>query len=166
VFGLLAGLTFADEPTVQEDGRSLASASLWMLGVAVVAWFAWVPVKDAIVGGDGGFGLLVLDALLASTWVFGLQSVLFSLVPMRYLDGDRVKTWSWRVWFAIYALGMFVFVHAIMHPQTSRYGGDPNANLASMLILFLSFLVVAVAFWLYFRLRGHAPKDDPASISG
>jgi hypothetical protein len=97
--------------------------------------------------------MLVLDALLATTWVCGIQSVLFSLVPMRFLDGERVMAWSRVGWAVIYGLGMFVFVQGIMHPQSNRYGGDPDANLRSMLLLFIFFTVVAVAFWLYFRIR-------------
>jgi hypothetical protein len=60
----------------------------------------------------------------------------------------------------MYGLGMFVFVQTIMHPQSNRYGGDPNANLRSMLLLFVFFTVVAMSFWLFFRLR--KPSSEPA----
>jgi hypothetical protein len=70
------------------------------------------------------------------------------------MDGETVVAWSRRAWLAVYGLGMFVFVQTIMHPQSTRYGGDPNANLVSMLLLFVGFMVFAMAFWLFFRLRG------------
>jgi hypothetical protein len=154
LFGVLAGLSFRVEPTSSEEGRSLVLASLLTLILAVFAWLAWVPVKDAVMSGHTSFPMLVLDAALATTWVCGVQSLLFSLIPMRYMDGETVMAWSRRVWFAVYGLGMFFFVQTIMHPQSTRYGGNPNANLFSMLMLFLFFMVVAMAFWLFFRLRG------------
>jgi hypothetical protein len=154
LFGVLAGLSFRVEPTHSEEGRSLVLASLFTLALAVAAWLAWVPVKDAVMSGDTSFTMLVLDAVLATTWVCGVQSLLFSLIPMRYMDGETVVAWSRWAWFGIYGLGMFFFVQTIMHPQSARYGGNPNANLGSMLLLFICFMVIAMAFWLFFRLRG------------
>ena len=162
LFGVLAGLSFRVEPTSSEEGRSLVLASLLTLILAVLAWLAWVPVKDAVMSGHTSFPMLVLDAALATTWVCGVQSLLFSLIPMRYMDGETVMAWSRGVWFAVYGLGMFFFVQTIMHPQSSRYGGNPKANLFSMLLLFVFFTVFAMAFWLFFRLRGRPEgPDDP-----
>jgi hypothetical protein len=60
---------------------------------------------------------------------------------------------------------MFIFVQMIMHPQTDRYGGNVHATLFSMLILFLAFTAVAIAFWGYFRLRSETePKEDPRNL--
>jgi len=80
---------------------------------------------------------------------------------MRFMDGEAVMAWSRAGWAAMYGLGMFVFVQTIMHPQSTRYGGDPNANLKSMLLLFIFFTLVAMSFWLYFRLR-HRPEAETA----
>ncbi len=162
LFGVLAGLSFRVEPTSSEEGRSLVLASVLTLILAVLAWLAWVPVKDAVMSGHTSFPMLVLDAALATTWVCGVQSLLFSLIPMRYMDGETVMAWSRGVWFAVYGLGMFFFVQTIMHPQSTRYGGNPRANLLSMLLLFVFFTVFAMAFWLFFRLRGQPEgPDDP-----
>lgn len=165
VFGVLAGLAFAVKPTERQDGRSCAVASLWMLAVAVTAWLVWVPVQDLVVDGHTSFGLLVIDALLSTTWAFGIQSVLFSLLPMRFMDGELVLAWSRLGWVAIYGFSMFVFVQMIMHPQTSRYGGHIDASLASMLLLFLAYAGAAVTFWLYFRLRPSPARQGAGDAS-
>jgi hypothetical protein len=161
LFGVLAGLSFRVDPTDTEEGRSLVLASILTLALAVAAWLLWVPVRASVIAGETSFPMLVLDAVLATTWVCGIQSLLFSLIPMRYMDGETVVAWSRRAWFAVYGLGMFVFVQTIMHPQSTRYGGNPNSNLASMLLLFVGFMVFAMAFWLFFRLRGR-PEEPVA----
>jgi hypothetical protein len=164
LFGVLAGLSFRVEPTSAEEGRSLVWASLATLALGVITWLAWVPVKDSVVSGHASFLMLVFDAVLSTTWVCAVQSLLFSLIPMRYLDGETVMKWSRWAWFGVYGLGMFFFTQTIMHPQSARYGGNPNANLWSMLLLFVSFMVVAIAFWVFFRLRPQpkeAASDDP-----
>jgi hypothetical protein len=160
MFGVFAGLSFRVEPTMKEDGRSLAVTALLVLAVGVGAWFLWIPVSDQVAHGNGPFGILVLDALLATTWVVSVQSLLFSLIPLKFLDGEKVVNWNKLGWFGVYLLGMFVFVQAIMHPQSDRYGGDPHADLRSMLLLFSCFMVAACLFWCYFRLRPLWSKDE------
>jgi hypothetical protein len=166
LFGVLAGLSFRVEPTSREEGQSLVWASLATLALGVVTWLVWVPVKDSVVAGHTSFVMLVLDAVLSTTWVCAVQSLLFSLIPMRYLDGETVVKWSRWAWLGVYGLGMFFFTQTIMHPQSARYGGNPNANLWSMLLLFIVFMVVAVGFWMFFRLRPH-PEDaqEPPQVT-
>ena len=153
MFGVLAGLTFRVEPTVKEEGRSLAVAGIMVFVVGMASWFLWAPITDAVSKGNGGFALLALDAFLATTWVVALQSLLFSLVPLKFLDGSKVMAWNKVGWFAVYFLGLFVFVETMLHPRSGQYGGDPHASLGSMLLLFIIFMAAACLFWLYFRLR-------------
>jgi hypothetical protein len=160
MFGVLAGLTFQVEPTIEEDGRSLAVAGLLVFGVGLTSWFLWVPIDNSVVSGNGSFGILVLDAFLATTWVVALQSLLFSLIPMKFLDGSKVMKWNRFAWFGVYFLGLFIFVQTIMHPRNNEYGGNPHASLGSMVLLFAVFMVFACSFWLYFRLRPLWHKED------
>lgn len=153
LFGVFASLGFAKEPTPQQSGKAVVRATLWMMLVAVASWFAWIPIKHLAVQGRGGFAMLLVDALLSNLWVWSLQSLVFSLIPMRYLDGQDVMAWSRKGWVAIYALVMFLFVHTVMHPSTLRYGSNPNANITTMLYLFIGFMTIAVLFWAYFQLR-------------
>jgi low temperature requirement protein LtrA len=145
---------------MKQDGRSLAVTALMVLALGVTAWLVWVPISDHLHDGRGPFGWVVLSTFLATTWVVSVQSLLFSLIPLKFLDGEKVVTWNRLGWFAIYLLGMFVFVEAIMHPQSDKYGGNRHADLHSMLLLFVSFMVVACLFWLYFRIRTIRHKEE------
>ncbi|MCU1372265.1 MAG: hypothetical protein JWO77_3459 [Ilumatobacteraceae bacterium] len=159
LFGVFTALGFATKVEQRDDGKGVAVASLWLLALATACWFLWIPVADAASEAHAGFVPLFLDATLATTWVVGIQTLVFGLMPLRFLDGEKVKAWSRTGWAAIYGLGMFAFVHSMIRPGT-EVDGD---SFATALVLFAGFTVFAVAFWGYFRFR--APRPDEGSTA-
>jgi hypothetical protein len=165
LFGVFASLSFTKEPTEKQSGKAVVQAALWMLLVAVASWFLWVPIKHLAVAGTGGLGILLVDSFLSNLWVWSLQALVFSLIPLDLLDGKDVVAWSRKAWVALYGLVMFIFVHTVLHPNTLRYGSNPNANIVTMSYLFVGFMTVAVLFWAYFQIneRLHRRESNVAS---
>jgi hypothetical protein len=155
LFGVFTALGFATQIDRRHDGRGIAAASVWLLAVTLACWFLWIPVADAASAPDAGFGTIFLDTTLASVWVVGIQALVFGLMPLRFLDGEKLRFWSTRAWVAIYGVGMFAFVHSMVRPGT-EVDGD---TFRSAVVLFALFTAVALAFWGYFRLRTDAPGD-------
>jgi hypothetical protein len=153
VFGLTCALVYVDPVAEPEEGRSIMLAALTLLGISFAAWFAWIPVHDAASVAHPGVSSVFFDAVLATIWICGLQSIIFGLLPMRFLYGEKLAAWSWIRWFAVYGLTTFIFVHVLVHPSSGRYGGSPHASLLSMLVPFFAFTAFAVAFWGWFRLE-------------
>jgi Calx-beta domain len=154
VYGVFTALVFTrGAPDERQDGEGLTVASWVLLALGVVAWFVWSPVRDAA-GEDGAaFGLLVLDAALASLWVAAVAAIVFGLAPIRFFYGEQVKAWNRPAWWALYGLGMLVFVHAVMDPDRGFYGKADEASLTSILALFVAFGAFSTLFWAYFRYR-------------
>ena len=160
LFGVFTALGFASQVDKRKDGKGVAMAALLLLGVATACWFLWIPVADAASKPHAGFVVLFLDATLATTWVVGVQSVVFGLMPLRFLDGEKVKAWSRVGWAGIYSLGMFAFVHSMLRPGT-KVDGD---SFYTAMALFLGFTVFVAIFWAYFRFR--APRGDADAALG
>ncbi|MFN8025836.1 MAG: FGLLP motif-containing membrane protein [Acidimicrobiia bacterium] len=168
VFGVVAGVAFRGDVDERQDGKSLAVASLATLVLAIVTWILWIPVRDAALLPHPGVFALFGDALFAFVWIFAIQTVVFSLVPMHLLDGERVIKWSRGGWLALYVSGMFVFVTTLVHPTSTQYGGSSDASFWSMLLLFLAFTVFAVGLWTFFWLedrRKGRSAGDPGDAS-
>ena len=154
VYGVFTALVFTrGDPDERQDGEGLTVASWVLLAVGMVAWFVWSPVRDAAAEDSAGFGVLVLDAALASLWVAAVAAIVFGLAPIRYFYGEQVKAWNRMVWWALYGLGMLVFVHAVMDPDRGFYGKSDEASLSSILALFVAFGAFSTLFWAYFRYR-------------
>jgi hypothetical protein len=163
VFGLVAAFAFAVKPAAERNGRSYAKAALWLLGMGAAIWFAWIPVRHAVDSGHTGFGFLVLDSLMAITWLCGLSTLVFGLLPLRNLPGAAVFTWSKRTWAVLYGLVMFLFVATVIRPTEAGFGANRHASLVSALYPFLAFAIAAVLVSAYVWVRPAATEREMAT---
>lgn len=153
IYGVFTALVFRGALNDKEDGKALAVVSVVLGVIAVAAWLLWIPVQEMAVEEGASFLVLALDALLADLWIIGLGFIVFGLVPLRFFYGEKVKAWSFRGWLAIYGVGMFVFVHALLLPEEGFYEHSAETSLRSVLVLFVGFALFSLMFWGYFRYR-------------
>jgi hypothetical protein len=100
IFGITCRLALGGELNDLEEVRSIAVASVGLLVVAVASWLLCTPVADAAGGPDPGTWTLFLDAALSTLWVTGLQAVIFGLLPLRFLYGEKLVKRSPVCWIA------------------------------------------------------------------
>lgn len=150
---------------VQEGRATLAgAAALWAL--CVLCYVTWSGVNSAVEQGVGGTVLAVLDKALFATTVLGLQTAVFGLAPVRFMDGHRLWRWNKRIWVLAYAPGAFLFVY-LLHLHADRVlGTSVPESLRLSLILFCGFGTLSVAVWLfaYVREQRRTPPDPPAPV--
>src|SRR4051794_4686569 len=125
--------------------------ALMVLGLA--AWFAWIPVEHAASKEGASSLTLILDSALAITFVSGLESVAFGLIPMTFLDGHDLFTWRKGVWAAMWGGALLWFSVVIVHPALSTYGELTGTGAIWFVLLFSTLMVLALTTWAFFRLR-------------
>jgi outer membrane biosynthesis protein TonB len=150
-FGLTAGYASEEELDARTTGIATAIGVGSILGLSVGAWFAWGPIAAAASKPTAGFAMLFLDALFSGVVLCGFGGLIFTLLPLRYCDGSKIKAWSRTVWVALLAISLFWFAHVIATPATS--GTADAGSVAKAVALFLAFGLASVAFWAYFRFR-------------
>jgi FG-GAP repeat len=126
-------------------------STLLVLGGA--AWLAWIPVEHAASKEGASSLTLILDAALAVTFVTGLESVVFGLIPLKFLDGNDLFAWHKGAWLALWGVGLYWFSVVILHPALSTYNEVSSAGAFWFGVLFSSLMLVALATWGYFRVR-------------
>jgi hypothetical protein len=152
VYGLLAGYTFEGEFSKRAEGRAAAFSTAVLFVLSIIAWLAWTPVKAAAEQPGAGFGVLVLDAMLAMIFVVGLETMAFGLVPLRFLDGEKIVSWSRLVWALLFAAGVFGLLHVLLNPS-SGYLATARGGVVTLILLFAAFGTASFAMWAYFRYR-------------
>lgn len=152
-FGIFTALVFKDEPDERKNGEGLAFASVALIIVAVIGWFAWVPIKQSATSTDPSFWALVIDAAFATLWVSTLTSTVFGLLPMRFMYGEAIKNWNSKIWGLIYFTGVFLFVYTLLNPAIGVYGKSDKVSWIAVLALFFAFGIFSFLFWGYFRYR-------------
>ena len=124
---------------------------LLVLGGA--AWFAWIPVEHAAAEEGASSLTLILDAALAVTFVTGLESAVFGLIPLKFLDGNDLFAWHKGLWLALWGVGVYWFSVVILHPALSTYNEVSGAGAFWFGVLFSSLMLIAMATWGFFRVR-------------
>ena len=152
LYGTLAGFAMASTITGPARGWAQTISVAALLSWALVAWALWIPIGRAAEGADPSVGILVLDALLAASFVAGIETSMFALIPARFLEGRDIFEQNRVVWLTLSASAAFAFVHVLLAPNVG-YGG----SVVVMLALFAIFGGASVAFWAYFRYRSPRP---------
>ncbi|HMC08421.1 MAG TPA: choice-of-anchor P family protein [Actinomycetota bacterium] len=163
LYGLIAGLEFQREPE-DTTGRLTSLAALTILIIGLVTWAARAPVAAAAARAGAGFWVVAADACLAAIFVTGLTTLVFSLIPLRFLEGSKVTRWSRAAWVGLFASGLFAFVHILLQP-TSGYVGHTQAGQKWVVIaLFVGFGLFSIGFWAYFRFRPARTSPEHVAV--
>ena len=167
VLGTVAEYEPAKRLSVRTAGIRVASTYCALIVVGVVAWFAWIPVSHAAEEAHASAVTLILDSMLAITFVTALESVAFGLIPMKFLDGHDLISWRKGLWALMWGGALFWFSLVILNPALSTYGHHASHTQAIWLILlFSSLMIAAISTWGYFRLRDARLAKAERGVSG
>jgi hypothetical protein len=132
------------------EGASVVVGATALLVTGVAAWVVWTPVDEVAARPDASPLVLVVDSVLATTFVLALQGVAFGLAPVEYMDGK--KLWDWRkgMWAATWGVSVFLFVHVLFWKFVREWKGDIGVVIAAV-APFVLFGLISVGLWIYLR---------------
>jgi len=152
IFGFVAGAALAGGGIGRrEEGLIVFVPMLGVLGVSVAALALVDPLRSFSESHPGAWSSLPETAAVA-VFVGGAESVLLSLIPLTFNDGQKVWTWNRYAWAVLALPASFLFFHVIVNRHES-YGSLLGGANSGALLIALAFLAIAMATWLYFRLR-------------
>jgi hypothetical protein len=163
LYGLIAGLEFRREAE-DTTGRLTSLAALTILIIGLVTWGARAPVAAAAAREGAGFWVVATDACLAAIFVAGLTTLVFSLIPLRFLEGAKVTRWSRAAWVGLFASAVFAFVHILLQPSSGYVGHTQSNQKWVVIALFVGFGLFSISFWAYFRFRPARTPAEPAAL--
>lgn len=152
-YGALAGLAFAGAVNARTQGRLTAANWTWALALSVAAWFARIPVSEAAAQPGASAWWIGLEAGLVLTFLWGIESLVVAMLPMRFLDGPKVRAWSKPAWAVLLFLGIFSVVHILLSPSAGYVGHTTEEVTMGVLVVLAVFAAVSVGTWSYFRYR-------------
>jgi hypothetical protein len=162
LYGVIGGLVFATQLNRRSDARVTITASLFALGLSLLAWVAWVPVSATAAQPDAGFWNYAAEVALGGTFIAGLEGVIIGLLPIGSMFGSTVKGWNFWEWLGVYAVSTFVFVLVLLRPG-SEYGADPTAQNVKTVLFAACFAAFSLSVWAYFRFRKEPAEEAEAS---
>ncbi len=169
LFGVIGGLVFSAELRGRVEGRLAMVTSLFILAVALSAWFVCQPVSKAAASPHAGFWVVAAEAALGGIFLAGLTSLVVGLLPLREWEGATLKSWSMFGWVLTYLVGVFAYVLIVLRPAADA-GTDPHGQMWKALVAAGVFAVLSIGFWAFFRLRSggaeEGAEEGPAPAAG
>ena len=170
LYGIICGVTFARPLAANEEGHLVALGAWFRVALAVVAWIAWAAITHDATKPGSFFGLVLLDDFLASLFVSSLVGTVISLFPLRFLPGEKLKSWHVSAWAATFVATLFVLVQVLLRPHSTS-SGPSHTPLVTTIVLFALFAGASLMFREHFarksRIEGDkkpAPATAPPAV--
>ena len=160
LYGLIVGVAFSGSLAREQQGHTVALGSTATLVVAVAAWLVWGMVDPVAAQPGAAFPVLVLDTVLAATFIGGLVGSVITLVPLRFLPGATLASWNRKLWAVIYGVAVFGMVQIMLRPGSPK-PHPGQVPVVTMLILFVAFGGGSIAFRYYFERRRRQVPATP-----
>ncbi len=96
--------------------------------------------------------------ILAGVTVVALNRLVFSLIPVTFLDGNTVFRHSRGLWAGVYSASVLAFLLLVILPATRR---APSSAIGSAVVPFVIFVALSIGVWAFFR-RSARSSVQPA----
>ena len=134
-----------------EKGMIIAAPLLGLMLVATIAFLLIDPLSRFSEANTGILAALP-ETIAVAIFVGGAESALLILLPVTFNDGEKIWAWSKLLWFLLAVPAAFWFFHIIVNDEElGGLSGDSSA--VRLLLLCLVVLIIALATWLFFKLR-------------
>jgi hypothetical protein len=164
LYGVVVSIAFVETLEERHNAHLTAISTLSTLGIALLAWFLWVPVNHFALEHGHDVILAIVDDVLASVFVGGLVGTVIGLLPLEFMPGGTLAKWRKDVWAVVFFVAIFLLVEVELRPAAgpTHPGGAP---IVTALVLFAIF--GGGTFWMrHFFARRKAAKDaDAGSVT-
>jgi hypothetical protein len=156
LIGLILGLTIQGKSAAGFAWRTIVLRSSIVLVMAIAAWIGYSTLT--LGGNEGGtfWSELLVETLVAVT-TEGIVALLVELLPLRFLEGERVYEHSRVLWGVFYVLTLIVFVLAVV-PWEGNWDAL-HGTLLVWIIVLAAFALVCVGVYIFFR-RFMPPMEE------
>jgi hypothetical protein len=158
LIGLILGLTIQGKSAVGYAWRTVVTRTSIVLVMAIAAWIGYSTLT--LGGNEGGtFGTALLVETLVAITTEGVVALLVELLPLRFLEGERVYAHSRVLWGILYVLTVVVFVLGVV-PWEGNWDAL-GSSLWIWIVVLAAFALVCVGVYVYFR-RFAPPLEEEA----
>jgi hypothetical protein len=165
LYGLIGAFVVARTPSRPDMGRSVAVSAMVTVALAAAAWLVRPSIAALASGPTPSFAATAADTFLTVLVVLGLEHLVFRLMPIRFMDGARLRAWSTVAWMVLFGVGVFGFLHVLVDPVGgyAHLSDTKRAGMLTAFALFAGFGLFSVLFWGYFRFRPQRAEGSKAA---
>ena len=135
----------------RQDATLVLVPAFGLLVVSVLAWLLLAPVRVA--AADGSWLPALAETILAMIVIAGLEGLVVTMIPLRFMDGAAVLGWSRLAWALTFGTVVFLWWQLLLN-QNKAYGAAfEQTNVQVVLATLGVFMLTTGVLWSYFRFR-------------
>jgi hypothetical protein len=165
MYGFVASATVLAAAGLQhrDSATAVLFPALALLALSVAAWLLLVPLREMSEGSDHWWDYLPGETA-ALLFVGGVEGLLFVMLPLRFLDGEKIWRWYRWFWFPLFIVPAFLFSWVILNPEAVAFDALIRGRVLFVLSIVGAYAASTFGFWAYFRFRGG--EDEPGAHTG
>lgn len=165
LYGVVVSIAFVESLEERHNAHLTLISTFSTLIVALLAWFAWIPVNHLALNHSGNIPIGLVDDVLGSIFVGGLVGTVVGLMPLQFMAGGTLLRWRKDIWAAAFFIALFLLVEVELNPASgpTHHGSAP---LITALVLFVGFGGATLWMRRYFAIRLAAKNATPALAAG
>ena len=153
VYGFVASsIVIAPVALAKRDEAMLVVVpALALLAVSVLAFILLGAASGSATSGSwqGSF----IQTVLAIVFIAGLEGLVFTMLPLRFMDGSVVMRWSRAAWALLFGAGVFLWWQLLLNRDRAYLDSFRQANVQLVAVALVFFMATTGLVWGYFRFR-------------
>ena len=125
--------------------------ALLLLGASLVAFALLGPASESAT--SGGWQGSLVQTILAVIFIAGLEGLVFTMLPLRFMDGAVVMRWSRLAWAAIFGTAVFLWWQLLLNRDQAYLDSFRQSSVHLVAIGLILFMCTTGLVWGYFRFR-------------
>ncbi len=135
----------------RDDATLVLIPAFGLLVVSVLAWLLLGPVRVA--AADGSWAPALAETILAMVVIGGLEGLFITMIPLRFLDGATVMSWSRIAWALTFGTVTFLWWQLLLNQNHAYAAAFEQTNVQVVLAVLAVFMVTTGGLWSYFRFK-------------
>jgi hypothetical protein len=162
IYGFIAAHTLVAGSVITRDqeGRQILFPAIALLTVCAAAFLLLSPARELATDNDSLWASIP-EGIAVGTFVGGLEGMFFQMVPIKWMDGHRLWTWSKLVWLGVTGVTAFLFWHVLLNAESQSFDTLSETTPAIAMLLMGLCFGATLAMYLFFRIK-NAGATSPA----
>jgi len=150
VLGVIAGAAVGSHDA-RLQGRLVAAAMVGIIGLSLIALLLVGPFQSLSDDHAADWWAVIPETVAVTLFIGGIEGVLFSMLPLRFMEGRRVWDWSRLAWALLATTVSFLFFHVVLNRTDAYTSVVEETGVQTLFAICVGAIALAATFWLFCR---------------
>jgi hypothetical protein len=115
------------------------------------------PIRS-FTGDSDAFLPIFVESIAVTIFVVGIQSLFFNMLPIAFMDGEKIWTWNKPIWLGMMSIATLLFWHVFLNQNGAYAAAFSNTGSRVALSVLFGGLALSVLAWAFFALRARRER--------